>query len=88
MQGNKVRAALVISKSVKDELEEAIPAGKRSQFVEEAIADALLKEAKRNALESLKNLPAYDTGGRDSVEMLRQMRSEWADHIASRHRQG
>jgi metal-responsive CopG/Arc/MetJ family transcriptional regulator len=85
MHDNKERAAFTISKSLKDELEEVIPVNKRSQFVEKAIADALLKEAKRKALESLKNLPAYDTGGRDSVEVLRQIRRERGDYIASRH---
>ena len=85
MQDNKHRAAFTISKSLKDELEEVIPASKRSQFVERAIAEALLREAKRKALESLGNLPAYSTGGRDSVDVLRQIRSERGDYIMSRH---
>jgi len=85
MYDNKERAAFTISKSLKDELEEVVPTSKRSQFVEKAIADALLKEAKRKALESLGNLPAFDTGGRDSVEVLRQIRRERGDYIASRH---
>ena len=86
MQDSKERAAFTISKSLKDELEEVVPASKRSQFVEKAIADALLKEAKRKALAALNDLPAYDTGERDSVELLRQIRSERADYVASRHR--
>ena len=85
MHDSKERAAFTIAKSLKDELEEVVPPSKRSQFVEKAIADALLKEAKRRALESLKSLPAYDTGGRDSVEVLRQIRKERGDYVASRH---
>lgn len=85
MQEYKERAAFTLSRSIKDELEEAVPASKRSQFVERAIADALLKEAKRRALDSLRNMKTYSTGGRDSVEVLRQIRRERADYIASRH---
>ena len=85
MRKNKERLAFTLSKSLKAELEEAVPARKRSQFVEKAIAEALLIEAKRKALTALDGLPVYDTGGRNSVELLRRMRSERADYVASRH---
>jgi hypothetical protein len=86
MQEYRERAAFTLSRSIKDELEEAVPPSKRSQFVERAIADALLKEAKRKAIQSLQTMKVYDTGGRDSVEVLRQIRRERFDYVASRHR--
>jgi metal-responsive CopG/Arc/MetJ family transcriptional regulator len=86
MQDYRERAAFTLSRSIKNELEETVPPSKRSKFVEQAIADALLKEAKRRAIESLQTMKVYDTGGRDSVEVLRQIRRERADHVALRHR--
>lgn len=85
MQEYRERAAFTLSRSIKDELEDTIPASKRSQFVEQAIADALLKEARRRAVESLQTMKVYDPDGRDSVEVLRRIRRERADYIASRH---
>jgi metal-responsive CopG/Arc/MetJ family transcriptional regulator len=82
---HKARAVFVISKSLKEEFEEVVPLNKRSQFVEQAIADALLKEAKRKALASLDELPTHNTQSRDSVEFLRQLRADGADNIVSRH---
>jgi hypothetical protein len=85
MPNTKERANFTLSGSVKAELEQAIPKSKRSQFVERAIADALLVEAKRKALAAIDNAPCYDTNGQNSVERLRQIRSERAGTIISRH---
>lgn len=85
MQEYRERAAFTLSRSIKDELEDRIAPSKRSKFVEQAIADALLKDAKQTAIDSLRNMKAYDTGGRDSVEVLRRIRRERADYVAARH---
>ena len=85
MRDTKERANFTLSGSVKDALERTVPKSKRSQFVERAIADALKAEAKRRALEAIGNAPAYDTKGQDSVERLRQIRSERADRVIGRH---
>ncbi|UVC08168.1 hypothetical protein IHQ71_23905 [Rhizobium sp. TH2] len=86
MQEYRERAAFTLSRSIKDELEDRIAPSKRSKFVEQAIADALLRDAKQRALDSLRDMKTYDAGGRDSVEVLRQIRRERADYVASRHR--
>lgn len=85
MPGTKERANFTISGSVKAELEDAIPKSKRSQFVEQAIADALRVEAKLRALTAIEKAPAYATNGRDSVERLRQIRRERSEQIIDRH---
>jgi hypothetical protein len=69
----KERAAFTLSSQVKSELEEAVPKSKRSQFVERAIADALMAQAKKQALEAIENAPAYQVLDKDSVELLRQI---------------
>lgn len=74
MNDHKERAAFTISKSLKAELEEVVPASKRSRFEEKAIADALLRDARQRALDALEKLPSYDTKGEDSVELLRRIR--------------
>jgi hypothetical protein len=86
MQEYRERAAFTLSRSIKDELEDRIAPSKRSKFVERAIADALLRDAKQKAIDSLRDMKTYDTGGRDSVEVLRQIRRERADYVVSRHR--
>jgi hypothetical protein len=74
MPDRKERAAFTLSSQVKFELEEAVPKSKRSQFVERAIADALMAQAKKQALEAIENAPAYQVLDKDSVELLRQIR--------------
>jgi hypothetical protein len=73
---HKERAAFTISKSLKAELEDVVPASRRSEFVERAIADALLRDARKRALDALDALPTHDTRGKDSVEVLRRIRQE------------
>ncbi|HZG28608.1 MAG TPA: hypothetical protein VE079_09130 [Ensifer sp.] len=69
MNDHKERAAFTISKALKAELEDVVPASKRSRFVEKAIADA-----RQRALDALDKLPSYDSKGEDSVEVLRRIR--------------
>lgn len=82
----KERAAFTLSAPLKAALEKSIPKSKRSQFVEKAIARALLSEAKQNAIDAIDNAPLYETNGEDSVEMLRNHRDERARIVASKHR--
>lgn len=82
----KERAAFTLSQSVKSELEAVVPKSKRSQFVENAIATALLAEAKRRALKALDTLPLYEKkSGKNSVEILRELRAERAEQLIQRH---
>lgn len=64
MNDHKERAAFTISKELKAELEDVVPASRRSRFVEKAIADALLREARQSALDALEKLPSFETKGR------------------------
>ena len=41
--------------------------------------------ARKIAVASLENAPSYDTGGDDSVELLRRLRQERSDYVAARH---
>ncbi|MCD2174154.1 hypothetical protein [Rhizobium sp. C4] len=86
MNDHKERAAFTISKALKAELEDVVPASKRSRFVEQAIADALLREARKRALDALDTLPSYGTKGEDSVDVLRRIRQGRDSEIALRHR--
>lgn len=88
MNDHKERAAFTISKSLKAELEDVVPASKRSRFVEKAIADALLRDARQRALDALNNLPSYDTKGEDSAEVLRRIRRERDASVVARHEDG
>ncbi len=85
MNDHKERAAFTISKALKAELEDVVPASKRSRFVEQAIADALLRDARKRALDALDKLPSYETKGEDSVEVLRRIRQERDVVLATRH---
>jgi hypothetical protein len=83
---NKDRATFSIDPAVKQSLEERIPKSRRSAFVEEAIADALRKEAIEQLNRTLDRLAALPPArGEDSVELLRRLRRERAEHLLSRH---
>jgi len=82
----KERAAFTLSSPVKEELEASIPKSKRSQFVEQAFAAALLMEAKRRALAAIDNAPCADTSGRDSTELLASIRCSRTADLATRHK--
>lgn len=81
----KVRAAFTIAAPVKEELEAVVPKSKRSQFVEQAIAAALLKEAKRKALAAIDNAPCVGTDGKDSVAVLSDIRRSRTADLATHH---
>ena len=68
------RAAFEIAARVKEEHESAVPKSKRTQFVEQAIAAALLQEAKRKALVALDDAPCADTDGRESTAVRADIR--------------
>lgn len=75
--------------TLRDQLREAVPPRQRSKFITEAIESALRnndrQKAKEEALAALKNAPAYDTNGQDSVEVLRRLRQEHTQRIVDRH---
>jgi len=66
-------------------LAEAVPSGQRSRFVARAIEDALRQSAKDRLLGMLEALPAHDTGGENSVEVLRGLRQGRTAQLADRH---
>lgn len=80
------RMNISISRSLKERLEKMIPEGQRSQFAETAMAAALRERERQRALDMLDNLPSYDTGGEDSVEVLRQQRQAHGERIVTRHK--
>jgi len=84
MSSSKERAAFTLSGAIKLKLENAIPKSKRSQFVEKAIADALLVEAKIEALKALDEPSGFNINGRDSVELLQRIRQTRDDELSSR----
>ena len=57
MIATKDRAAFTLSKEVKAQLESTVPKSRRSNFVEATIADALMRETRRKALEALDAAP-------------------------------
>jgi len=83
---NKDRATFSIDPAVKQTLEERVPRSRRSAFVEQAIADALRKEAIERLQRTLDHLAAMPaSGGEDSVELLRRLRRERTEQLVSRH---
>ncbi len=83
MQDLKERSAFTLSSSIKEELESVVPKSKRSQFVEHAIATALLEEAKRRALAAIDAAPCIDTQRQNSVEILTRIRRERRSNLVS-----
>ncbi len=81
----KQRMAITLDETVKDELTATIPKQKRAQFVEMAIAKALREEAKKRALQAIDDLPSFSTDGKDSVEVLRQIRSDRQKYLIDRN---
>lgn len=81
----KERATFSIDRAVKEELEARIPSSKRSGFVEQAIAQALRKDAVENLKRTLDKLAGYSRGGEDSVELLRRLRAEREEYLVRRH---
>lgn len=84
MNDHKERAAFSISRSLKAELEEAVPVSQRSEFVERAIADALLRDAKARALKALDDASVFPAKGEDSVEVLRRIRNDRQTGLVAR----
>jgi hypothetical protein len=75
---NKDRATFSIDPAVKRTLEERIPKSRRSAFVEDAIAEALRKDAIARLGETLDRLAATSPEvGENSVELLRRLRRQW-----------
>ena len=72
--GPKLRATFSIDSEIKGRLERVVPKGKRSSFVEEAIASALRELAKQAALKAIRDLKPYPLKGPGGVETLRQLR--------------
>jgi hypothetical protein len=72
---NKDRATFSIDPAIRQRLEEYVPKSRRSAFVEQAIAEALRKEAIERLGRTLDHLAATaPKGGEDSLEVLRRYR--------------
>ena len=71
---NKDRATFSIDPAVKEALEQRVPKSRRSAFVEQAIAEALRKEAVERLSRTLDGIAGTWKSGEDSVEVLRRLR--------------
>ncbi len=76
IEGIRERAIFSISSEIKNRLEECVPKGERSRFVEQAIDRALRDDARRQLAQFLDEIPK-STGGEDSTEVLRRLRRGW-----------
>lgn len=86
--GPKERATFSIDPAVKERLERTVPKSKRSSFVEDAIAEALKEAAIQDAVKAIREFKPYPLKGSGVVETLRQVRTERAEQLASRHSPG
>ena len=66
-------------------LADAVPARKRSRFVEKAIEAALRAEAKAKVLDLLETMPRHSTGGQQSLDVIQQLRDERSGQLSSRY---
>lgn len=82
---NKDRATFSIDSAVKQSLEDRVPKSRRSAFVEQAIADALRKEAIEDLKKTLDDIKASSAVGEDSVDLIRRLRDERGAYLAQRH---
>jgi hypothetical protein len=72
---NKDRATFSIDPAVKQSLEDRIPKSRRSAFVEQAIAEALRREAIEQLERTLDRFAtSSQPGAGDSLEVLRRLR--------------
>jgi len=78
----KERFTITIPATLKTELEQAVPAGKRAQFTADALERALQEKARIELLDALDNLKSYPSSG-DSVELLRNIRQGQPDESIS-----
>jgi metal-responsive CopG/Arc/MetJ family transcriptional regulator len=78
------RISITLDDTLKHQLDNAIPKGERARFVADAIQKALEDWQRKQALDMLNNIRRFKVQG-DSVEMLRKIREERADYLATRH---
>ena len=84
MKNSRICITFNLSEEVKRQLDEAIPKSKRSQFVEKAIADAIMTQARQKALQTISTMPAYAKNGDDSVAVLKRIRNERQQQLVTR----
>lgn len=72
------RFTLTIPRSLKRQLDAAVPSRQRSAFTAKAIEDALKAKARQEALAMTKGLTANPTKGEDSVAVLQQYREQFS----------
>lgn len=84
MESTRERAAFTLSAAIKSELEKAVPKSKRSRFVEQAIADALMERARQTARQAIRSAPAYPVRDGDSIATLQRIRAERDRDLANR----
>lgn len=82
----KGRVTVTLDPAVKRKLESRVPKSERSRFVELAIAKALDKVAKDEAMAAIREFKRYPLKGPGVVETLREVRHERDEQLASRHK--
>ncbi len=78
------RISITIDDNLKHKLDDTVPKGERAAFVSKAIEKELIAREKQEAIDYLLNFKRYKVD-KPSVEIVREMRSERADYLASRH---
>jgi hypothetical protein len=82
----KERVTVTLDPVIKKKLEKEVPKSERSRFVEAAIAKALDKMAKDEAIAAIRAFKRYPLKGPGVVETLREVRAERDEQLASRHK--
>lgn len=82
--GPRQRATFTLSPRTILRLEETVPKNERSRFVEEAVESALTREARRKAVEAIRDFPRVANPAGDSTEILREMRSDRDAYLGAR----
>lgn len=83
--GPRERATFTLSPQTIKQLEEIVPKNERSRFVEEAVGQALARDARRKAVEAIRDFPRVANPAGDSTEVLRDLRTERDADLLSRH---
>lgn len=82
--GPRERATFTLSPETRRRLEAAVPKSARSRFVEEAVEQALAAEAKRKAIDAIRNFQRVINPAGDSADFVREMRAGREAYLVSR----
>ncbi|MBK8456554.1 MAG: hypothetical protein IPL47_05065 [Phyllobacteriaceae bacterium] len=84
--GPRERATFTLSPATRRKLDLFVAKSERSRFVEEAVEQALDIEARRKAVEAIRDFPRVANPAGDSTDVLREMRSDRDAYLGARQR--